>query len=64
MKFNGLEYELIIGALTNNNHFPSIDVPPLPLFSHLSVNTTSIVSKSRCHTISGNKFIREVTTSF
>ena len=61
MKFNGPGDKLIIEADTNNKHFSSIDVLSPPLFSHLSVNTTPIVTKLRCHTIGDNKFIRGET---
>lgn len=60
-KFDGPEDELIIGAVTRNNLFPSMNVSPPPLFSHLSTNTTPISTKSRRHTIADGKFIRTET---
>ena len=61
MKFNGPADEFIIGAVINNNHFPSINVQPPPLFSHLSVDTIPIVTKSLRHSLSDNKSIRKET---
>ena len=60
-KHNGPGDELIIGAFTMITTSPSIDVPLLPLFLHLSVNTIPIITKSHHHTISDNKFMREET---
>lgn len=60
-KFDGPEEELIIGAVTKNTFFPSMNVSPPPLFSHLSTKTTPISTKSRRHTIADSKFIRAET---
>ena len=61
LKFNGLGAELVIGAVNKNNPFPSLNIPPPPLFSHLSPKTTPIATKSRRYTIAHTKFIKEET---
>ena len=60
-KFNGQGTELVIGAVNKNNPFPSLNILPPPLFSHLSPKTTPIATKSRRYTIADTKFIKEET---
>ena len=61
LKFNGPGAELVIGAVNKNNPFPSLNIPPLPLFLHLSPKTTPIATKSCRYTIADTKFIKEET---
>ena len=61
LKFNGPGAELVIGAVNKNNPFPSLNIPPPPLFSHLSPKTMPIVTKSHCYIIADTKFIKEET---
>ena len=61
LKFNGPGAELVIGAVNKNNPFPSLNIPPLPLFLHLSPKTMPIVTESHCYTIADTKFIKEET---
>ena len=61
LKFDGPRDKLIIGAINTNNFFPTINVPPPPLFSNLSPHTTPIATKSRRYTFAANKFIKEET---
>ena len=60
-KFDGPQEELVLGAVVNNEHFPAMEVPPPPLFTHLSDNIKPMATKSRRHTESNLKFIREET---
>ena len=59
LKLNGPGAELVIGAVNKYNPFPSLNIPPPPLFSYLSPKTPPIATKSRRYTIADTKFIKE-----
>ena len=60
-KFDGPRKELIVGAISGNDPFPTIKVPPPPLFSHLSKDTNPIATKSRRFSLPDDRFTKEET---
>ena len=60
-EFGGPKDELVIGAVANTT-FPTMNVPPPPLFAHLSKDTTPIAVKSRRYSRADEKFIKDETS--
>ena len=60
MNFNGPREELVLGAIPKqSSSLPPMDVPPPPLFTHLSDNIKPVATKARKHTPADFRFLKE-----
>ena len=59
--FQGPKNELVIGALSEKDHFPEMKIQPPPLFTNLKSNIKPIATKSRRYTKPDSLFIKAET---